>query len=219
MDIGVYKRILNSDELRCYEFLVGVREVNSWEELGELLMDVFNMDLDVSSGESYMNSVEYVDFLIVLNVLIIKYLSYDPTVVYSFKLKYDKSYMVYFGDMGYDFCIEFKSNHTDLIHHQNNNSFTDIISGCVFTEIDRYLGLADFAIKIYNTDQNLMVFKNVDLSDITLYKFKYNGNIITNGIFLSYYVKTWGEYLGLYVRNHSKASKGLVMISDIDEVF
>lgn len=217
MDIGVYKRILNSDELGCYEFLVGVRDVNSWDELGDLFIDAFNGDLDLRSGESYMNSVEYGDFINMLNALMIKYLSYDPTVVYSFKVKYDKSYQVCLGDMSYDFCIEFKHNTTGLINHNLwNQAYTDIISGCVLTDIDRFMGLADIAVKIYKTDQNLLVFKNVDLSDIILYKFKYKEDTISNGIFISY-VNTWFQYIELFLRNHSKESKPVRIIGLGDE--
>ena len=222
MDIGVFKRVLNSAELECFEFLVGIRQVNSWAELGVLLIDAFNMDVDVSSGEAYMNSVSYGDFLNVYNSMLIKYLSYDPSVVYSFGLPYDKTFkMVLVGCQ--DFIIKFKKNMDDLVDGVRiERGGINNISNCIITDIDRRLGLLDFGIRFYNTEEIFIKYMSVDLELLKLWSFKYNEKTYL-GINVSFR-SSWGEYIDAYKYNQQRKQKssttnlGLVEVKSGDEL-
>lgn len=223
MDIGVFKRVLNSGELECFEFLVGIRQVNSWAELGELLIDVFNTDVDMSLGEAYINSVGYGDFLRVYNSILIKYLSYDPSVVYSFGLPYDKTFkMVLVGCE--DFIVEFKKSLDELVGGVSfSRSMTNNISNCIITDIDRGIGLLDFGIRFFNTMEIFIKYIYVDLDLLKLRSFRYNGKTHDHGITVSFR-STWDEYMAGYKYNQEQKGKsrttnfGLVEVKSNDEL-
>lgn len=208
MDIGVFKRVLNSVELECFEFLVGVRQVNSWDELGVLLIDVFNTEADVSSGVEYMQSVEYGDFVKVFNSLMIKYLSYDGSVVYSFDLPYDKTFRTILN--GYDdYIIEFKKRMVDFAYdYEEPRILTNNLGNCVILDIDRGIGLIDFGIKLYNKEDIYMKFINVDLDSLKLNKFVYRDKSYSYGITMLFRGGTWQDYMGTYETNMRIKQRG-----------
>lgn len=220
MDIGVFKRVLNSGELECYEFLVGIREVNSWVDLGELLIDVFNMRLDLSSGEVYMNSVSYVDFVRVYTSMLIKYLSYDSTVVYGFNLPYNKTFNMYIiSDFGIQsYVIEFKEKSDDLINGHNNYVVlqSSNIYNCRITDIDRVLGMLDFGIGISDIYKPTVIIKyvDVDLDILRLQSFRYLGEQHANGITM-HRESTW--VLG-YLYKQKQKSKVSDMIQEVSYI-
>lgn len=220
MDIGVYKGVLNSEELLCYEFLVGIREVNSWVDLGELLIDVFNMRLDVSSGQVYMSSVSYVDFVRVYTSMLIKYLSYDSTVVYGFNLPFNKTFNMHiisdFGNQAY--VIEFKEKSDDLIRGHNNYVVKQScnIYNCRITDIDRVLGMLDIGIGISDIYNPTVIIKyvDVDLDILRLQSFRYLGKQHAYGI-TSLSECTWLTYKSGYLcKRKSNVSDIIQVLGD-----
>lgn len=221
MDIGVYKRVLNSGELMCYEFLVGLREVNSWADLGELLIDVFNRDVDVSSGEVYMNSVSYDDFVKVYTTMLIKYLSYDSSVVYGFILPCNKTFKMCImnGFASEVYIIEFKERPDDLIGVNNNYLVRESsnIYDCRITDIDRVLGILDFGIGISDIYNPTVIIKYVDvnLDILRLQSFRYLGEPHANGI-TTHRESTWLTYKSGYLcKRKSKVSDIILKGGDL----
>lgn len=185
MDLGVYRGVLNSLELECYEFLLMGRDVNSWESLGEVLCSAFMMELDLTSGVEYRGKYVFGDYLGVLNSMVIKYLSYDLGVRYSFKVIKD---CVYHMDILGQGCygVVFSTSRSDLICYGGNGGicFDDVFADCGISKVDRFLGL--FNIVLYSGGSVNCELVNVDMDQLSLVSFVYGGE--------NYYKTTISSY-------------------------
>lgn len=175
--LDVYRGKLNSMELLCYDFIIGCGggEVNSWDDFGRLLIKAFNFKLEVGdSVRGYIEVVSFGDYLDVLNSLVIKYLSYCEGVTYDFCFISDREYVL--QAEGQDsISMVFRSMPNNPYHSKSVIGRVQLVRNTVITDIDRFLGLFDFGIRMFGTDKVFLKYINVDVSDVSLYGFRYRG--------------------------------------------
>ena len=179
VSINEFKGWLNSLELAAYEFLCGIRGVNSVDELGDLICDAYMGKLDLRLGSSvYRDSFEFIDYVRGLNGLVFKYMVSLPNQVFTLRIydnEVDHPLELGFKVNGVMWNMDFKFyNKPD--RYSGNYSRTGVLTDCKVSWVDRGLGM--FSISM-GDDDNIHI-GNLDLDMVTVVKFRYKGGCYIN---------------------------------------
>lgn len=183
VSINEFKGWLNSTELATYEFLCSIREVNSWEDLGELLVDAYNQRIDLELGDHrYMLLYELSQYAYGLNGLVFKYMVSLENQVFNFGVRSEYKLTMY---------ITKPNGSTRGTQIKCVGSCVDLLKDCQVMECDRGLGIFDVKLA-----QVPLEFKGLDLEFVYVIQFFYDGKVnYDNGWFYnSSGNKSWQQY-------------------------